>query len=42
MTPLLYLFIGNIARRVAEWADDRADRHERHIIDLYREAWTGR
>jgi hypothetical protein len=39
---MIYLFIGNLARRIAEWADAQADRHERHVVDLYRDAWVAR
>lgn len=37
---MIYLLIANLARRMLEWAERRRDRHERHIVDLYLEAWV--
>jgi hypothetical protein len=39
---ILWLAIGNLGRRLAEWADRRGDRADRHVIELVREAWTSK
>ncbi len=42
MRALLLLMLANLGRRLTEWADDRGDRHDRHIIDLLRAVLTSR
>lgn len=37
---MIWLLLGNLARRVGEWADRQGDRGERHIIDVMRESWV--
>jgi hypothetical protein len=32
----------NLCRRLGEWCDRRADRHETHPVDLIRDAWIAR
>jgi len=41
---MIYIFLGNLGRRLAEWADQQAEKKEantKHVIDLVRTAWLG-
>ena len=38
----LWMIIANVARRVVEYCEARADRCDRHIIDLMREVLTSK